>query len=142
MGEFAEGVYESLETAGLMRQLRSLPLDPSFEVIDPAKAREVLARHIADVVRRTLHARDEPARVVLVNDFIGLLHDEDATVTGGLLLARAGFPVSQWKRSGEIACRGTSWWARAPSRPTRVDSATGQRHLNHAIGTDSSRNRQ
>lgn len=84
MGEFAEGVYESLETAGLTRQLRSLPLDPRFEVIDPADAPEVLARHIADVVRRTLDDRDEPARVELVNELIRLLHDEDATVTDRL----------------------------------------------------------
>ncbi len=42
MGEFAEGVYESLETAGLTRQLRSLPLDARFETVDPADAPEVL----------------------------------------------------------------------------------------------------
>ena len=84
MGEFAEGVYESLETAGLTRQLRSLPLDARFEVIDPADAPEVLARHIAEVVRRTLDGRDEPARVALVNELTTLLRDEDAAVTDRL----------------------------------------------------------
>lgn len=84
MGEFVEGVYESLETAGLQRQLGDLPLEARFEVIDPADAPEVLARHIADVVRRTLDDRDEPARVALVNELIGLLHDEDAAVTDRL----------------------------------------------------------
>ena len=43
MGEFAEGVYESLETAGLTRQLRSLPLDARFEVIDPTQRYTVVS---------------------------------------------------------------------------------------------------
>ena len=36
MGELAEGVYESLHTAGLSRELAGVEMTPRFEVVDPA----------------------------------------------------------------------------------------------------------
>lgn len=52
MGECPEGVYESLESVGLLKQLQNSPLTPRFESVDPKDAPEVLARHIADIDRR------------------------------------------------------------------------------------------
>lgn len=80
MGDFAPGAYESLETTGLARALRHVPLQPRFQAVDPADAPEVLARHVADLVRRTLDERDDPARVELVNELVGMLSEPDEGV--------------------------------------------------------------
>lgn len=81
MGELVEGVFESLHTAGLSRELADVELTPRFEVVDPADAPEVLARHVADAIRRTLSGvREESARVALVNELVALLGDDEAMV--------------------------------------------------------------
>jgi len=81
MGDLPEGVYESLETAGLARRLARSDLQPTFQPIDPADAPEVLARHVASLIRRSLEdASDEPTRVQLVNEVAALLHDDEDTV--------------------------------------------------------------
>jgi superfamily II DNA or RNA helicase/HKD family nuclease len=100
MGELAEGVYESLHTAGLSRELADAELTPRFEVVDPADAPEVLARHVADAVRRTLlGVREESARVALVNELVSLLGDEDADVIERLeQLIALTRQVSPWGR--------------------------------------------
>ena len=82
MGDLAEGVYESLRTAGLEQALDQVDLEPRFTALSAADAPEVLARHVAEVVRRALaEVRDEPARIGLVNELLSLLRDEDALVS-------------------------------------------------------------
>lgn len=82
MGDLAEGVYESLRTAGLEQALDQVDLEPRFTALAAADAPEVLARHVAEVVRRALaEVRNEPARIGLVNELLSLLRDEDALVS-------------------------------------------------------------
>lgn len=81
MGAFPEGVYEALETVGLARELKELPLKPRFQEVDPQDAPDVLARHIADIVRRRLMESDSAAKVTLVNELVSLVSDKDAQVT-------------------------------------------------------------
>ena len=81
MGDLSPGVYESLETVGLIRRLHRSPLQPHFETVDPEDAPDVLARHIAELLRRCLSDRDEPGKVDLVNEVVALLTDDDAQVT-------------------------------------------------------------
>ncbi len=96
MGELPEGVYESLETAGLTRRLSGIDLEPTFQLIDPADAPEVLARHVADLIRRSLaDTPDEQSRVRMVNEVAALLDDDEAVVAQRLrqliaLTARLG----------------------------------------------------
>jgi len=53
-----EGVYESLRTVGLDRGLAAATgLTPHFSAVDVIDEPEMLARHIAGVVRRTLASR-------------------------------------------------------------------------------------
>ncbi len=90
-GGVDEGLYESLHTTSLERRLRSLPAGAAvFEKLDKAAAPDVLARHVAEVVRRALteHA-DDDRREALVNDIVKLLeaHDDDAVVALEQLLA-------------------------------------------------------
>jgi len=60
-------------------------LEPHFAAIDPADAPEVLARHVADAVKRLLaDERDPDARVALVNELVGLLQAPDERVVDGL----------------------------------------------------------
>lgn len=90
-GGVDEGLYESLHTASLERRLRSLPAGAAvFDTIDAAAAPEVLARHVADVVRRALAGHgDDARRQELVNGVVGLLEagDDDAVVKLEQLLA-------------------------------------------------------
>lgn len=66
---------------GLEQELRSAPLRPRFVDVDPADAPEVLARHVADALRRALtDVRDESRRVALVNELLMLLGDDGAFV--------------------------------------------------------------
>jgi superfamily II DNA or RNA helicase/HKD family nuclease len=82
VAELPEGVYESLHTTGLARQLDQLDLTPVFGDIDAADAPEVLARHIAGVVRRALAGeRDEAKRVALANELIDLIGDHEDLVS-------------------------------------------------------------
>jgi superfamily II DNA or RNA helicase/HKD family nuclease len=86
MGELADGVYESLRTSGLNDLIqRSAGLTPRFTAVDAADAPEVLARHVADSVRRSLAGvRDESERVTLVNELLDVLSDDDARVVDRL----------------------------------------------------------
>ena len=78
-GGLAAGVYESLHTAGLDRQLAgAVGLTPRFSVVDGVDAPEVLARHIANVVRRALaDERDPDRRTALVSDLLSVLAATD-----------------------------------------------------------------
>lgn len=82
-GRLTEGVYESLRTAGLDRRIGQLTgLMPRFAAVDAADAPDVLARHVADVVRRALaDERDPQQRVALVNELLSALAATDERLT-------------------------------------------------------------
>ncbi len=85
-----DGLYESLHTAALERRLQALPEGAAtFAALDRASAPDVLARHVAEVVRRTLSAQDDgPQRQALVNRVTELLDaDADTVVKLEQLLA-------------------------------------------------------
>jgi superfamily II DNA or RNA helicase/HKD family nuclease len=77
-----DGLYESLVTARLLREL-SLIVDrePVTSNIDDAEAPEILGRHIADLVsRRVRETRDPEARLALVRHVIETLDAPDEDV--------------------------------------------------------------
>ena len=86
-----EGLYESLRTAGLERHLQVMPDGAAtFRPIDEAAAPDVLARHVAEIVRAPLSAHDDgPRRQALVNGIVELLgaNRDDAVVKLEQLLA-------------------------------------------------------
>ncbi len=82
MANLAEGLYESLLTERLQRELDATEqLVPHLQAVDPAEQPEVLARHIRDATFRALSAQRDPARrLELVNALLSILsQDEDAT---------------------------------------------------------------
>jgi superfamily II DNA or RNA helicase/HKD family nuclease len=74
-----EGIYESLVTQALSRQLSTLEeIERSFRTVDEADQPQVLARHIAHVMERALaDAKDTAARVRLVNDVLRQLSEPE-----------------------------------------------------------------
>ena len=85
------GVYESLHTRALDRALRAVPnATPHFSEVEPAEAPEVLARHVADAVRRALQAQPHDYRLEKINELLAHLADDaDAVVALEQLLALA-----------------------------------------------------
>ncbi|MCY7365097.1 MAG: DUF3427 domain-containing protein [Frankiaceae bacterium] len=75
MESLPAGVYETLHTARLERALGQSPgLTPRYAPVEPADAPDVLARHLADAVRRALAAEREPGlQLSLVNRLLELL---------------------------------------------------------------------
>jgi len=82
--ELRAGLYESLVTTGLERQLAAInSLDSVLKAVDAAEQPEILARHIRDAAFRTLSAQRDPARrVELVNQLLGLLDQLDDSASG------------------------------------------------------------
>ncbi len=76
-----EGIYEALITHEVRAQLAALPSTaPTIRAIDEAEEPEILARHVAEVVRRHLVATSDPGRrLATVNEILDLL-DGDAAV--------------------------------------------------------------
>jgi len=72
------GLYERLVTRQLERVLGELSdVEVELQPIDPAEAHQVLARHVAGVLERTLRgAEDLAARVALSNQVLALLERE------------------------------------------------------------------
>lgn len=75
MESLPAGAYEALHTARLDRALEQSPgLTPRYAPVEPADAPDVLARHIADAVRRALMMDREPEqKLSLVNRLLELL---------------------------------------------------------------------
>ena len=74
------GVYESLLTARL-QQLLAASVDqvPDFTDVDEAEQPQVITRHLAKLIERTLTAARTPdARIALVRDILAVLPDPDA----------------------------------------------------------------
>jgi superfamily II DNA or RNA helicase/HKD family nuclease len=85
-GGLAAGVYESLHTRSLDRQLAGTPeLTPRFSPIAEADAPEVLARHVAAVVRRLLaDERDPERRATLIRELLTAVEATDDLPTAAL----------------------------------------------------------
>jgi superfamily II DNA or RNA helicase/HKD family nuclease len=84
MEPLADGVYEAVRTIRLDRTLAVLrgELRPDFADVDPADAPEVIARHVADAVRRSLAKEsDDGRRVELANRLLTQLEAVDDRLT-------------------------------------------------------------
>jgi superfamily II DNA or RNA helicase/HKD family nuclease len=85
--QFPEGLYEAVRTVGLDRTLAELGarLRSHISDVDPSDAPEVIARHVAEIVRRALTAEsNEGRRVALSNDLLTLLDAPDEHLPGTL----------------------------------------------------------
>ncbi|MDQ0380947.1 DUF3427 domain-containing protein [Amycolatopsis thermophila] len=85
MEPLADGVYEALRTHRLDRTLDAARdrFRPEFGAVDPADAPEVIARHVAEAVRRVLtDETDNARRVTLANQLLDQLAAEDDRLTG------------------------------------------------------------
>ncbi|MGH3767949.1 MAG: DUF3427 domain-containing protein [Pseudonocardiaceae bacterium] len=87
------GAYESLHTRALDHALGAVPhAIPLFNKVEDAAAPEVLARHVADAVRRALHEEPHDQRLEKINDLLAQVADNaDAVVALEQLVALA-FP--------------------------------------------------
>lgn len=100
------GAYESLHTHALNRALRAVPdVTAQFGEVGEADAPEVLARHVADAVRRALREDPHDQRLEKIND----------------LLARSPCPACRYAPS---RIRNGSWRHSRPSAPCTTGTAT------------------
>ncbi|MGH3794693.1 MAG: DUF3427 domain-containing protein [Pseudonocardiaceae bacterium] len=75
------GAYESLHTRALDRALRAVPdVTPQFGEVTEADAPEVLARHVADAVRRALTDEPHDQRLEKINSLLARVADQDDAV--------------------------------------------------------------
>lgn len=83
------GAYESLHTRALDRALRAVPdVTAQFGEVGETDAPEVLARHVADAVRRALREDPHDQRLEKINDLLARIADQgDAVVALEQLLA-------------------------------------------------------
>ena len=86
MSPLSDGLYESLRTHGLDGDLaRRSDLAPTFGKVPSGDVPDVLARHVAEVVRRAIaDEADSAARVRLVNNLIATLSAVNAQVAPGV----------------------------------------------------------
>jgi superfamily II DNA or RNA helicase/HKD family nuclease len=85
------GVYESLHTRALDRALCAVSeAAPQFGEVESAEAPEVLARHVADAVRRALQDQPHHQRLEKINNLLAQVTDDaDVVVALEQLLALA-----------------------------------------------------
>lgn len=101
MEPFAEGVHEAVRTVGIDRELdRRRGLRAHFTEVADTEAPEVLARHVAEAIRRALVAEtDDARRIALTNEVLHLLSAPDARLPGKLnqliALTDASHPADQ-----------------------------------------------
>jgi superfamily II DNA or RNA helicase/HKD family nuclease len=86
MESLPAGVYEALHTARLDRALAQTPdLTARYAPVEAAEAPDVLARHLADAVRRALATEREPEQQLsLVNRLLELLNMVEEQPAAGL----------------------------------------------------------
>ncbi|SJN17340.1 DUF3427 domain-containing protein [Luteococcus japonicus] len=70
------GLYESLVTRALDQRLAASPLAKDIREVDPADHPDILARHLADALRRRL-PRNPDERIAVVNQLLGILEDPE-----------------------------------------------------------------
>ncbi|MGH3605359.1 MAG: DUF3427 domain-containing protein [Pseudonocardiaceae bacterium] len=87
----SEGAYESLHTRAVDCALRAVPeATPHFGEVEAAEAPEVLARHVADAVRRALQDQPHHLRLEKINSLLAQVTDDaDVVVALEQLLALA-----------------------------------------------------
>ncbi|MGH3600717.1 MAG: DEAD/DEAH box helicase family protein, partial [Pseudonocardiaceae bacterium] len=87
----AAGAYESLHTRGLDRALCAVPNSAAhFGEVEPAEAPDVLARHVADAVRRAMQDYPHDQRLEKINHLLAQVSDDaDVVVALEQLLALA-----------------------------------------------------
>jgi superfamily II DNA or RNA helicase/HKD family nuclease len=75
------GAYEALHTRALDKALGAAPEGiPHFNKVEPAEAPEILARHVADAVRRTLHEVPHDQRLEKINGLLAQVADDTVAV--------------------------------------------------------------
>jgi superfamily II DNA or RNA helicase/HKD family nuclease len=87
MESLPPGVYDAVRTVGVERVAADLKDSghPHFLAVDHADAPEVIARHVAEAIRRALTAEaDAGRRIALSNDLLALLHAQDERLLGPL----------------------------------------------------------
>jgi superfamily II DNA or RNA helicase/HKD family nuclease len=85
--QLAEGLYELIKTRALAARLEAVPeLHPTFAPLDEQEVPDVLAKHIADIVRAALTVARPDERVALANRLLSELHHSDAIADGPTLL--------------------------------------------------------
>ncbi|MEU0469255.1 DUF3427 domain-containing protein [Amycolatopsis sp. NPDC006131] len=87
MEPLADGVYEAVRTHRLNRALEAARgrFTPEFSAVDDADAPEVIARHVAETVRRVIAEESDGARrVELANRVLSQLAAEDDRLTDAL----------------------------------------------------------
>lgn len=78
-----EGLYEALVTDALQDRLAKHPdLHPTFGALDDADSADVLARHVAEVVRARLANTKREDRVGLVNGLLDHLDSTSESIAG------------------------------------------------------------
>ena len=84
MEELSPGAYESLLTRRLAKRLRTSHLTSTLAAVPDAAAPDVLARHVAEVVRRVLTSLPAEDRADYVNDLLRAASgvDDDDEVAG------------------------------------------------------------
>lgn len=76
-----EGIYESLLTASLNKDISALSLIPDISAVDLADQPVVLTRHVAEAVLNSLESQKDPAaRTEMVNALLAVLSAEDEAV--------------------------------------------------------------
>ncbi len=122
-GEVDDGLYELLYTRGVERRLRALPDGAAqFDAIDKASAPDVLARHVAEVVRRALTDQtDSDRRRDLVNGIVDMVNQnqgDDAVVALEQLLAVAVAPGVQRVVRPTVPLSDTALLTNTPDEPS------------------------
>jgi superfamily II DNA or RNA helicase/HKD family nuclease len=85
VSELSVGVYEKVRTIGLDRALQDLEPDirAAFSAVDTAEAPDVVARHVADAVRRLIANEDDDGRrVAVANELLTMLRAPDEQLPG------------------------------------------------------------
>ncbi|MFC4005104.1 DUF3427 domain-containing protein [Prauserella oleivorans] len=98
MDELADGIHEAIRTARLNAAIDRLRdrLRPHFADVDHADTPEVLARHVAEVVRRALAEQTQAARqIATVNDILALLGAPEEQLPGSVEQLLALTPVDR-----------------------------------------------
>ncbi|BAS13691.1 purine NTP-dependent helicase [Arthrobacter sp. Hiyo8] len=81
--QLPEGLYELLKTERLMTNLSKFPqLRPHFGSVEDEESADVLSRHVADAVRKSLAAAEPTERVGLANKLLQELRDADRIAPG------------------------------------------------------------
>lgn len=83
VGQLTEGLYERLKTDSLVSRLEAVPdLQPGFLTVGDEDSPEILARHVADVVKDALTAANPAERVALANRLLQELSHGDRVADG------------------------------------------------------------